>query len=107
MKSSFAITPVEKGIVRCQHTGEFTPNDIQSLASFMLDYRGKLLIDLTGSSGEECSRHIRNFRPMMPTTAIFGAQIDPKILEVPESYYTHDVQYFTTEEEALNWLRNQ
>jgi hypothetical protein len=107
MTTSFAITPVEKGIVRCQHTGEFTPNDIQSLASFMLDYRGKLLIDLTGSSGEECARHIKNFRPMMPTTAIFGAPLDPKILEVPESYYTHDVQYFETEEEALMWLRNQ
>jgi hypothetical protein len=107
MKTSFTITPVEKGIVRCQHTGEFTPNDIQSLASFMLDYRGKLLIDLTGSSGEECARHIKNFRPMMPITAIFGAPIDPKLLEVPESYYTHDVQYFETEEEALNWLRNQ
>ena len=107
MKTSFAITPVEKGIVRCQHTGEFTPNDIQSLASFMLDYRGKLLIDLTGTSGEECARHIKNFRPMMPTAAIFGAPIDPKILEVPESYYTHNVQCFETEEEALKWLRNQ
>jgi hypothetical protein len=107
MKSSFAITPVEKGIVRCQHTGEFTPKDIQSLASFMLDYRGKLLIDLTGSSGEECARHIRNFRPMMPTAAIFGAPLDPKILEVPDSYYSHDVRLFKTEEEALTWLRNQ
>jgi hypothetical protein len=107
MKSSFAITPVEKGIVRCQHTGDFSPEDIQSLAAFMLDYRGKLLIDLTGSSGEECARHIKNFRPMMPTTAIFGAAIDQKILEVPESYYTHNVQSFKTEEEALKWLRNQ
>jgi hypothetical protein len=107
MISSFTITPVEKGIMRCQHTGEFTPTDIQALASFMLDYRGKLLIDLTGSSGEECARHIQNFRPMMPTTAIFGAPIDPKILDVPNSYYTHDVQCFETEAEALKWLRNQ
>jgi len=107
MKSSFAITPVERNIVRCQHTGEFTPNDIQSLASFMLDYRGKLLIDLTGSTGEECARHIKNFRPMMPTAAIFGAPIDPAILEVPDSYYTHEVKHFETEEESLAWLRNQ
>jgi hypothetical protein len=107
MNTSFTITPVEKGIVRCKHTGAFSPNDIQSLASFMLDYRGKLLIDLTESSGEECARHIKNFRPMMPTTAIFGAPLDPKILEVHESYYTHDVRYFETEEEALKWLRNQ
>ena len=107
MTSSFAITPVERGIVRCQHTGEFSPEEIQSLASFMLDYRGKLLIDLTGTTGEECSRHIKHFRPMMPTAAIFGAPIDPKILEVPDSYYTHEVRHFETEGEALEWLRNQ
>lgn len=107
MKSSFAVTPVERGIVRCQHIGEFTPNDIQSLATFMLDYRGKLLIDLTGTTGEECSRHIKNFRPMMPTAAIFGATIDPQILEVSDSYYTHEVRYFQDENEALEWLRNQ
>jgi hypothetical protein len=107
MNPSFSITPVEKGVVRCRHTGEFTPKDIQSLATFLLDYRGKLLIDLTGATGEECARHIQHFRPMMPTTAIFGASIDPKILEVPDSYYTHDVHYFETEEEALTWLRNQ
>lgn len=104
--ASFMITPVEKGIVRCQHTGEFSPEEIQSLAAFLLDYRGKLLVDLTGSTGEECARHIQNFRPMMPTTAIFGAPIDPKILEVPDSYYTHEVRCFATEEEALAWLRN-
>jgi hypothetical protein len=107
MVSSFAITPVERGIVRCQHTGEFTPDETQSLAMFMLDYRGKLLIDLSGTTGEECSRHIKNFRPMMPTAAIFGADIDPEILEVPDSYYTHEVRYFETEAEALEWLRNQ
>jgi len=107
MASSFTITPVEKGILRCQHTGPFTPAEIQTLASFILDYRGKLLIDLTGTSGEECSRHIQNFRPMMPTAAIFGAPIDIKILEVPDSYYTHEVRYFESEETALAWLRNQ
>ena len=107
MDSSFTITPVERGILRCQHTGKFTPNDIQSLATFMLDYRGKLLIDLSGTTGEECARHIKNFRPMMPTTAIFGARIDPEILDVPESYYTHEVRNFETEDEALDWLRNQ
>ena len=107
MTSSFAITPVERGIVRCQHTGEFTPNEIQSLATFMLDYRGKLLIDLSGTTGEECSRHIKNFRPMMPTTAIFGADIDPAILEIPDSYYVKEVRFFKSEEEALTWLREQ
>jgi hypothetical protein len=44
---------------------------------------------------------------MMPTTAIFGAKIDPRILDIPESYYVREVRYFETEEEALTWLRNQ
>jgi hypothetical protein len=105
--ASFQVTPVEKGIMRCQHTGPFTPEEVRALASFLHDYRGKLLIDLTGTTGEECSRHIKQFRPMMPTTAIFGAELDPAILEVPESYYTQEVGYFKTEGEALSWLRNQ
>lgn len=107
MTPSFTITPVEKGIVRCQHTASFSPEDVRSLAAFLHDYRGKLLVDLTGTSGEECARHLQNFRPMMPTTAIFGAEIDPQILEIPGSYYTQEVHYFETEDEALTWLRNQ
>jgi hypothetical protein len=105
--ASFMLTPVEKDIMRCQHTGAFTPEEVRSLAQFFYDYRGKLLIDLRGTTGEECARHIKHFRPMMPTAAIFGAKIDPSILEVPESYYTHEVCTFETEEEALTWLRNQ
>ena len=105
--SSFIITPVEKGILRCQHVAPLSHEDVRTLASFLSDYRGKLLIDLTGTTGEECMRHIRQFRPMMPTAAIFGAKIDPDLLNIPESYYTHEVCYFNTEEEALTWLRNQ
>jgi hypothetical protein len=105
--TSFTITPVEKGIMRCQHTGAFSHEDVRALASFFYEYRGKLLIDLRGTGGEDCSRNIKNFRPMMPTAAIFGADIDPAILEIPESYYVKDVRWFKTEEEALAWLREQ
>jgi hypothetical protein len=105
--SSFTVTPVERGIMRCRHTGAFSHEDIRALAGFLNDYRGKLLIDLSETTGEECARHIRNFRPMMPTAAIFGATIDPAILDVPESYYLHEVRLFETEGEALAWLRNQ
>jgi hypothetical protein len=105
--ASFTITPVEKGIMRCRHTASFSPEDVKALASFLYDYRGKLLVDLTGTSGEECARHMKQFRPMMPLTAIFGAELDPAILEIPESYYTHEVRYFETEADALAWLRNQ
>ncbi|MCX6028100.1 MAG: hypothetical protein NT169_02210 [Chloroflexi bacterium] len=105
--ASFTLTPVEKGIMRCQHTGAFAHEEIRALASFLDDYRGKLLIDLSGTTGEECARHIRNFRPMMPTAAIFGAAIDPACLQVPDSYYLREVRCFETEAEALAWLRNQ
>lgn len=105
--ATFTLTLVEKGILRCKHVGTFSPDEVQSLAHFLDDYRGKLLIDLSEATAEECARHIRQFRPMMPTAAIFGAGLDPKALEMPESYYTHEVKYFQTEAEALTWLRNQ
>lgn len=107
MSPSFVVTPLEKDIMRCQHTAPFQPGDVQSLANFLNNYRGKLLIDLTGTTGEECARHIKQFRPMMPVSAIFGAEIDSSILEIPASYYAHDVRYFKTEVAALDWLRNQ
>jgi hypothetical protein len=105
--ASFTLTPVEKGIMRCKHSGPFSPEDVQTLASFLYDYRGKLLVDLTDTTGEECAQNIKQFRPMMPTAAIFGAELDPAILEIPESYYEREVRYFKTEAEALAWLRNQ
>ena len=104
---SFSLTPVEKGILRCKHIDGFTPAEIQSLARFFKDYNGKLLIDLSGASAEECSKHIKHLRPMMPTAAIFGAKIDPEAVKIPESYYTHDVKIFKTEKQALAWLRDQ
>ncbi|MFZ5881333.1 MAG: STAS/SEC14 domain-containing protein [Chloroflexota bacterium] len=110
MTPSFMLTPAGKGILRCRHTGPFSHEDVQALATFFDNYHGKLLIDLTGSTGEECATNIKQFRPILPTAAIFGANIDPAILELSESYYSHfahEVRYFETEEEALNWLRNQ
>jgi hypothetical protein len=105
--ASFTLTPVEKGILRCRHSGEFTPADIQSLAVFLREYSGKLLIDLTGADVEECGRHIRQFRPMMPVTAIYGAPLDPATLVIDMSYYANEVRLFPAEAEALAWLRNQ
>ena len=105
--ASYVITPVEKGIMRCKHTGVFSSEDVRSLASFFHDYRGKLLVDLSETSAAECAKHIHNFRPMMPTTAIFGGGLDPAILDVSESYYTNEVRHFETEAEALAWLREQ
>jgi hypothetical protein len=107
MTSAFTITPVEKGIMRCRHTAPMTPADVQSLASFLYDYGGKLLIDLSQADVEECAKHMAHFRPMMPTAAIFGADIDPAVLQIPDSYYVKDVRLFKTEEEALAWLREQ
>ncbi len=105
--ASFTLTPVEKGIMRCRHTGEFTHDEIQTLANFFNDYHGKLLVELSQSSVEECKRHMANLRPMMPTSAIFGVEFSADVLDISESYYTHPVKWFLTEEEALVWLREQ
>jgi hypothetical protein len=103
----FTLTPVEKGIMRCRHSGSFTPDEVQALATFLRDYRGKLLVDLTSANAEECARHIKHLRPMMPVTALYGAALPPGTLTIDQSYYAHEVQLFETEEEALTWLRNQ
>ena len=105
--TAFTITPIEKGIMRCQHPAAMAHEDVRTLAAFLHDYRGKLLVDLRGTTGAECIENLKNFRPMMPTTAIFGIKIDAVALDIPESYYTHEVRAFDTEEEALTWLRNQ
>ena len=105
--ASFTITPVEKGIFRCLHTAPLSHEDVRALASFLHDYRGKLLIELSGITAKECMANLSQFRPLMPTAAIFGAEIDQSQLEISESYYTHEVRCFKTEEEALTWLRNQ
>ena len=105
--TAFTITPVEKGIMRCRHTETFSPADVQSLEKFLEDYNGKLLIDLTKTTVEECMRNIKNFRPMMPISAIFGAPIGQEILELSKSYYEKEVKFFESEAEALAWLREQ
>lgn len=105
--AAFTLTPAEKGIMRCRHTAPFSPDDVQSLSKFLEDYKGKLLVDLTGTTVDDCQRNIKNLRPMMPTTAIFGAPIGQEILEIPKSYYEKEVRYFESEAEALAWLREQ
>lgn len=105
--TAFTITPVVKGIMRCKHTGSFSPDDVQTLAKFLEEYKGKLLIDLTGTTAEECIRNIKNFRPMMPTAALFGAPIGQETLDIPNSYYEKEVRYFETETDALTWLLQQ
>jgi hypothetical protein len=87
--TSFTLTPVEKGIMRCRHTGPLSPEDVQMLAHFLH------------------GRHIAHFRPMMPTAAVFGAELDLAAVEIPDSYYTHPVKFAETEDEALAWLREQ
>jgi hypothetical protein len=105
--TSFTLTPAEKGILRCRHAAPFSPQDVQALAKFFEDYHGKLLVDLTQTTSNECASNIKQLRPMMPTTAIFGAELDPSILAVADSYYTHPVRHFANEQDALAWLREQ
>jgi hypothetical protein len=107
MTASFTLTPVEKGIMRCIHTSKFSHEDVRSLANFLADYHGKLLIDLSETTSEDCAKQLKQFRPMMPTAAIIGVDLDPAALEIPDSYYVHEVRHFQSEEQALAWLREQ
>ncbi|HUH96360.1 MAG TPA: hypothetical protein VLZ89_03320 [Anaerolineales bacterium] len=93
--------------MRCTPTAPSQPDGAQSPANFLNNYRGKLLIDLTGTTGEECSSKIKQFRPMMPIRAIFGDDLDASILEIPESCDAHAVRYSKTEAGARNWLPDQ
>jgi hypothetical protein len=43
----------------------------------------------------------------MPVSAVYGAPLDPKILEIDKSYYANEVRLFASEGEALKWLREQ
>jgi len=54
---AFTLTPAGKGIMRCKHTGAFSPEDVQSLAKFFEEYNGKLLVDLTDTTADECLRN--------------------------------------------------
>ena len=105
--ASFTLTPVEKGIMRCQHSNPFSHEDVRSLAAFLHDYRGKLLIDLNGNFCERMSGEFKAISSNDAHISDFWYKLDPKALEISESYYTHEVQYFATEAEALDWLRNQ
>jgi hypothetical protein len=93
--------------MRCSPNGPFTPNDVQTLATFLRDYRGKLLVDLRHTDPTECARHIKHLRPMMPIAAIFGAELPAGTLDLDRSYYAHPVEHFASEEQCLNWLRAQ
>ncbi|HEC21409.1 MAG TPA: hypothetical protein ENI95_00670 [Chloroflexi bacterium] len=104
----FEVTPVDANIVRCKHTGPITAEDSRKLVKFLRDLRGKmLLVDLSGTTSDECARKLHELRPIMPKTAIFGAELPPGVLAAPESYYTHEVRWFRTEREALAWLRGE
>ncbi len=105
--ATFTLTPVEKGIMRCSPNGIFSAADVQTLATFLRDYRGKLLVDLREADPGECARHIKHLRPMMPIAAIFGAELPTGTLDLDQSYYAHPVEHFATEEQCLAWLRSQ
>jgi hypothetical protein len=44
---------------------------------------------------------------MMPIAAVFGADLDPALLDIADSYYVNEVSFHETEDEALQWLREQ
>lgn len=107
---SFQTSPVDANIVRCKHTGPFECEDTRKLVRFLNSLGGKsLLVDLSESTSDECIRELKGLRPLMPRTAVFGKDIPPDALNVPEgaTYYIKEVRWFPTEKEALAWLRQE
>ena len=107
---SFATAPVDANIVRCKHTGPFECEDTRKLVRFLNSLGSKkLLVDLTESTTADCVRELQQLRPLMPKAAIFGAEISPDALALPDgaSYYANEVRWFPTEREALAWLREE
>lgn len=105
---SFKTSPIDANITRCKHTGEFECEDTRHLVTFLNSMRGKkLLVDLSDSTSDDCVRELRQLRPLMPQTAIFGKELPADTLTVPDSYYISEVRWFPSEEEALAWLRQE
>ena len=63
--ASFTLTPVEKGILRCRHTGAFSPEEIQTLTRFLRDY---LYIPLGGNRRGQ----LLKYRNLMITMLLGG-----------------------------------
>jgi hypothetical protein len=64
---------------------------VQSLEIFLENYKGKLLVDLAGTTAEECVCNIKTFQSMMSAAVIFVALLGQGILAWSKSCYEKDL----------------
>ena len=102
----FIYTRTEQGFFRVRHEGPITVSDSRRFRAFLRNYRGKLLIDMTGAPAADMRRELLRVRPMLPQTACFGP-VQQRLLcdELPgKDFYMNELRHFETEAEALAWL---
>lgn len=100
------ITRLNSDIVMVQHEGNFTADDSRQLRAFLREYRGKLLVDLTGTPAASCMQEICRVRSMLPQTAIIGPRISDLVCNgLPgKDYAMYEVRHFDSKADAVAWL---
>ncbi len=100
---------VDSGIIKVRHEGPITAEDSRQLRAFLKQYRGKLLIDLTGSSPGDNLREFCRVRAMLPQTAFTGPMVSELVCQgLPgKDFYMHEALHFDNEADALAWLRGE
>ncbi|HVO69500.1 MAG TPA: STAS/SEC14 domain-containing protein [Aggregatilineaceae bacterium] len=103
----FQFVRIEPHITLCCHRGPVTLEDSRQLRAFLKTVDGNLLVDLRHSPSWDMAQEFCRVRSMLPKTAFVGPEL-PRVLcaDLPgKDYIKHEVRHFTTEEEALEWLR--
>jgi hypothetical protein len=102
----FEFVTITPGVTRCSHRGKVTLGDSRQLRSFLCQYRGKLLVDLAGTSTDDLSLEFLRVRSMLPQTAFYGGALSPLFYRnlAGKHVYLFEARHFETEAEALSWL---
>lgn len=100
---------IDSGIIKVRHEGPITTADSRQLRAFLQQYRGKLLIDLTGTPDGDNLREFCRVRAMLPQTAFIGPMVSDLVCQgLPgKDFYLNEVLHFADEADALAWLRGE
>jgi hypothetical protein len=79
------------------------------LRAFLNRLDGRLLVDLTTMSPGESLQEFLRVRSLLPQTAFFGPpETRAACCTLPgKDFYMHEARHFSSEEEALAWLREE
>lgn len=102
----FEFTHITPDTVRVQHDGPVTVESTRQFRAFLIEFRGRLLVDLRNTPPADMRRELLRVRSMLPQTACFGpGYLRPVCEQLPgKDVYRHELRHFETEAEALAWL---